>query len=73
MPLEIVTVPCLSDNYAFLLHDRASGRTALVDAPEAEPIAAALKARGWRLTDILITHHHGDHVEGVAALRGARG
>jgi hydroxyacylglutathione hydrolase len=73
MPLEIVTVPCLSDNYAFLLHDRATGRTVLVDAPEAEPIAAALAARGWQLTDILITHHHGDHVEGVAALRaGAR-
>jgi hydroxyacylglutathione hydrolase len=69
MPLEIVTIPCRTDNYAYLLHDAASGDTVLIDAPEAGPIAAALAARGWRLTDILITHHHGDHVEGIAALR----
>jgi hydroxyacylglutathione hydrolase len=47
MPLEIVTVPCLSDNYAFLIHDAASGETAAVDVPEAAPLAAALEARGW--------------------------
>ena len=70
---EIVTVPCLRDNYAFLLHDPGSGATALIDAPEAGPIASELAQRGWRLTDILITHHHGDHVDGVAALREASG
>ena len=70
MPLELMTVPCLSDNYAFLIHDPDSGETALVDAPEADPIAAALEERGWRLTDILLTHHHDDHVAGVEALRG---
>jgi hydroxyacylglutathione hydrolase len=70
MPLELVTIPCLSDNYAYLLHDAATGGTVLVDAPEAAPIARALAARGWRLTDILVTHHHGDHVDGIAALRG---
>jgi len=69
MPLEIVTVPCRTDNYAFLLHNAASGQTALVDAPEAEPIRAALDSRGWTLSDILITHHHDDHIAGVAALR----
>ena len=73
MPLELVTVPCLKDNYAFLLHDGASGRTALVDAPEAAPILAALEDRGWRLSDILITHHHGDHIDAVDALRDATG
>jgi hydroxyacylglutathione hydrolase len=73
MPLTLVTVPCLRDNYAFLLHDPAGGGTALVDAPEAGPIRAALAARGWRLTDILLTHHHDDHTAGVAELRtGAR-
>ena len=69
-PLTLVTVPCLQDNYAFLVHDEATGATALVDAPEAAPVRAALEARGWRLTDILITHHHDDHIQAVEALRG---
>lgn len=68
MPLEIVTIPCLKDNYAFLAHDRASGETAVIDVPEAAPIAAALSARGWKLSHVLITHHHADHVDGLAAL-----
>lgn len=70
---EIVTIACLSDNYAFLLHDPASGATAVIDVPEVGPIAAALAARGWRLTDIIITHHHDDHIGGVDALRAATG
>jgi hydroxyacylglutathione hydrolase len=69
-PLTLVTVPCLQDNYAFLLHNEETGETALVDAPEAAPIQAALEARGWSLDDILITHHHDDHIQAVAALRG---
>ncbi len=73
MPLELVTVPCRSDNYAFLLHDAASGATALIDAPEAAPILAALKLRGWQLAEIFITHHHSDHHEGVAELVAATG
>ncbi|WP_171176102.1 hydroxyacylglutathione hydrolase [Ruegeria sp. HKCCD8929] len=68
MPLEIVTIPCLSDNYAFLAHDGESGETALVDAPEAEPILAELTARGWRLSHVLLTHHHYDHVDGLAGI-----
>lgn len=71
MPLELVTLPCLRDNYAFLVHDAARGETALIDAPEAGPILDALDARGWRLTDILLTHHHGDHIDGVPALVAA--
>lgn len=73
MPLEVVTVPCLSDNYAYLVHDDASGQTAVVDVPEAPPILAALAVRGWTLSDILITHHHWDHIDGVEALRAATG
>jgi hydroxyacylglutathione hydrolase len=69
MPLEIVTVPCRTDNYAYLLRDAATGKIGLVDAPDAGPIAAALAERGWGLDAILITHHHDDHIEGVAALR----
>ncbi|GGL75179.1 hydroxyacylglutathione hydrolase [Wenxinia marina] len=69
MPLRLITVPCRSDNYAFLIHDSVSNETALVDAPEAEPIMEELEGRGWHLNDILITHHHGDHVEGVEQLK----
>jgi hydroxyacylglutathione hydrolase len=73
MTLEIVTIPCRQDNYAYLLRDDATGTVGLVDAPEAAPIRAALEARDWALSLILITHHHGDHVEGVEALRTATG
>ena len=69
-PFELVVVPCLSDNYVFLLHNADTGETALIDAPEASPIADALAARGWVLTDILLTHHHYDHIDGVEELRG---
>lgn len=68
MPLEVVTIPCLSDNYAFLAHDAASGNTALVDAPEAGPILAELDKRGWTLSHVLLTHHHWDHVDGLSAI-----
>lgn len=68
MPLEILTIPCLTDNYAFLAHDPQSGETMLVDAPEAEPILEALAARNWTLDQILLTHHHPDHVQGVDAI-----
>ncbi len=71
MPLDIVTIPCRSDNYAFLIHGQ--GRTALVDAPEAAPIADALNSRGWGLDEIWLTHHHGDHVEGVEELQAEFG
>lgn len=73
MPLELITIPCLSDNYAFLVHDRESGATAAVDVPEAGPIMAELSQRGWRLSDIILTHHHSDHVAGVEALRDQTG
>ncbi len=69
MPLELVTVPCLSDNYAYLVHNSDSGETALIDAPEVAPIQKALASLGWTLSDILITHHHYDHIEGVDDLR----
>ncbi|APG47778.1 hydroxyacylglutathione hydrolase [Phaeobacter porticola] len=71
MPLEFVTLPCLSDNYAFLLHNAETGRTALVDAPEADAIKTELERRGWGLDQILLTHHHWDHIDGVADLRAA--
>ena len=68
MSFHVITVPCLSDNYAYLIHDDLGRETALIDAPEAEPILAELDARGWELTDIFLTHHHDDHVAGVEQL-----
>ncbi len=73
MPLEIVTIPCLKDNYAFLLHSTDTGETAVIDVPEAAPILAALSDRGWQLSEIWITHHHWDHIDGVADLKDATG
>lgn len=70
---QIVLVPCLSDNYAVLLHDDETGTTLLIDAPEAGPIEDELGKRGWTLGHIFITHHHGDHVNGIAALKAAHG
>jgi hydroxyacylglutathione hydrolase len=62
-----------SDNFGYLLHDTATGRTAALDAPEAAAIKTALAHRGWTLTDIFITHHHIDHVEGIAELKAEFG
>lgn len=73
MPLELVPVPCLKDNYAYLIHDAVSGATGVIDAPEAGPIVAELARREWRLTDIFLTHHHEDHIAGVSALKAATG
>jgi len=69
MPAEIRLFMCLSDNYGVLLHDSETGATASIDAPEAAPIEAALEEAGWKLTDILVTHHHHDHTGGIAALK----
>lgn len=73
MAAEIRLFPCLNDNFGYLVHDPATGATAAIDAPEATPISATLQREGWTLTDILLTHHHGDHVGGVAALKEAYG
>ena len=68
MPLTVVTIPCLSDNYTFLLHDSISNETAVIDVPDAGPIKQELDDRGWRLTQIWLTHHHWDHVDGLPDL-----
>jgi hydroxyacylglutathione hydrolase len=64
---------CLKDNYGVLLHDSATGATAAIDAPEAAPVEKALRKTGWRLTDILVTHHHADHTAGIPALKQQHG
>ena len=61
--------PCRSDNYGVLVHDSATGATAAIDAPDAGAVIEALETTGWKLTDILVTHHHADHVDGIPALK----
>lgn len=68
MGLLIDIFICRTDNYGYLLHDTETRRTAALDAPDAKAIKARLAARGWSLTDIFITHHHVDHVEGIPVL-----
>ncbi|MCI4678140.1 hydroxyacylglutathione hydrolase [Rhodoblastus acidophilus] len=69
MAVEFHEFLCLTDNFGLLAHDQASGATACLDAPEAEPIFAALAEKGWVLTHIWLTHHHDDHIGAVAELK----
>lgn len=69
MALTVEAVPCLADNYLWLLRDAATGATAICDPGEAGPAIAAVEDAGGRLDLILLTHHHGDHVGGVAELK----
>jgi hydroxyacylglutathione hydrolase len=71
MPLEIAQFLTRSDNFSVLLHDPKTGKTAAIDAPEADPIIALLKERGWTLSHIFVTHKHFDHIEGIPALQAA--
>lgn len=72
MALTVASVPCLSDNYAWMLR-APDGTLAICDPGEAAPIAAAIDAAGGRLGMILLTHHHGDHVAGTAELAARYG
>jgi len=73
MPIEIVRVPVLSDNYVWLVHDATSGETLVIDPAVAEPVLAAAEARGWKITQIWNTHWHPDHVGGNAEIKAATG
>lgn len=67
--LEIKTLPVLSDNYIYLIHDPVSLETAVVDPALAQPVLDVLQAKSWQLTYILNTHHHADHVGGNVHLK----
>ena len=62
---------CLSDNFGVLIHDPDTGVTASIDAPEAAVVERERGRHGWPLTHILVTHHHQDHVGGVAELKAS--
>ncbi|MGO9170614.1 MAG: hydroxyacylglutathione hydrolase [Rhodomicrobium sp.] len=71
--LEILQFPCREDNIGVLIHDRQSGVTAAIDAPEENAVRQALRQGGLKLTHIFTTHHHYDHVEGLAGLKRETG
>lgn len=71
MTTHVYQFPCLKDNYGVLIHDSGTGATAAVDAPDGEAVVAAAKSQGWTLTDLLITHHHADHTQGIPAVKAA--
>ena len=71
--LQIHQFMCLKDNFGVLIHDSTTGETASIDAPEAAPIKKALAEKGWKLTHILVTHHHADHTQGIAPLKAETG
>ena len=71
--IEIVAVPAFTDNYIWMMHDDASGETAVIDPAVAEPVLEAAAARGWRIGQILNTHWHPDHVGGNLAIKTATG
>lgn len=73
MPLEIVRIPALADNYIWLLHDAASGETVVVDPGVADPVLAAAAQRGWAIGAVWNTHWHPDHTGGNAAIKAATG
>ncbi|PHR22350.1 MAG: hydroxyacylglutathione hydrolase [Hoeflea sp.] len=66
--LLIEQFTCRQDNFGVVLHDPLTGDTASIDAPDGSRIAGRLGEDGWKLTHLLITHHHPDHVEGIPAL-----
>jgi hydroxyacylglutathione hydrolase len=73
MAAEIDVFLSRSDNIGVLMHDPKTGATATVDVPDADAVLVALTRTGWSLTDILVTHKHADHIEGIPAVKARTG
>ncbi|CAN5549389.1 hydroxyacylglutathione hydrolase [soil metagenome] len=73
MPLEIVRIPALTDNYIWLVHDPISRETVVIDPADADPVLAEAEARGWKISAIWNTHWHPDHTGGNAAIKALTG
>ncbi|MET0481597.1 MAG: hydroxyacylglutathione hydrolase [Aestuariivirgaceae bacterium] len=71
--LDIHQFLCREDNFGVLLRDKGSAACAAIDAPEDGAIEKALRDTGWKLTHILVTHHHDDHVAAIPALKARHG
>ena len=68
MYFELITIPCLSDNYAFIFYNAGNRSALLVDAPEAAPINETLTKNNLNLEKIFLTHHHADHIDGLGGI-----
>ena len=71
--MEVVPVPAFSDDYLWLVHDEASGETAVVDPGDAAPVLAEVERGGWQITQVWNTHWHPDHTGGNLAIKDATG
>jgi hydroxyacylglutathione hydrolase len=67
--LEIEQIPTRRDNYVYLVRESGQGKVGVIDPSDAEPVIAALDRLGWKLTDIINTHHHNDHTGGNLELK----
>jgi hydroxyacylglutathione hydrolase len=67
--VQIHTIPCLSDNYAFLIHNHNTGTASIVDVPEAKPIIEKIIELDTEITEVFLTHHHADHIDGLPELK----
>jgi hydroxyacylglutathione hydrolase len=67
--INVHTLPCMSDNYAYVIHNHSSGTAAVVDIPEAGPIVEKISELGVIVTEVFLTHHHGDHIDGLDDLQ----
>ena len=71
--LQIFQFPCRDDNYGIILSDKETGTVISIDAPELEAIEDVLESKNLKLSHILTTHHHGDHVAGNERLKASSG
>lgn len=69
--MKLVPLPAFQDNYLWVLHD--GQRALVVDPGDAQPVLDYLQQTGLQLEAILVTHHHQDHIGGLAAVRDATG
>ncbi|MEH6629910.1 MAG: hydroxyacylglutathione hydrolase [Halopseudomonas aestusnigri] len=71
--INVKQIPLLSDNYCYLLRDDETGAVAVIDPGDAKPVLDEAKRLNWQITDVILTHHHYDHVDGVAEIKTQTG
>ena len=69
--VNVYPIPCLSDNYAYVIHNIATGTAAIVDIPDSGPIISKIAELGATVSEVFLTHHHWDHIDGLDDLQTA--